>query len=428
MDYFKPCGPGCIEVYKNPENTSCIDLILTHNPKYFQSSCVVETGLSDFHRITVTVIKTIFKKFEPRIIHYRDYKNFQNDQYRDELTPKLSNIVSENNNIRLNEFLSICMDTLDQYAPCKQKYTRGNHLPFMNKTISKEIMKRTRFRNQFLKNRTDENKSRYTKQRNYCVSLLRKTKTQYYSNLDEKNVTDNKAFWKTVKPFLSDKITSKEKITLIEENEIVSNDENTAQVLNTFFSNIVGNLNTPEYATNGSISDNINNPIIKLIVKYRKHPSILTIGEVCKERKKKHAAFSFSKVAKEEIFREILNLDVSKACQDTDIPSKIIKENADIFASFLHSSFNTSVTNSEFPSVLKQANITPVFKKGERYSKDNYRPVSILPNVSKIFERCMFRQINEYMDVFLSKHQCGFRKGYSTHNISLPCLKSGDLL
>ena len=146
-------------------------------------------------------------------MHYRDYKNFQINQYRDKLTPKLSNIVSENNNIRLNEFLSICMDTLDRYAPCKEKYTCGNHLPFMNKTISKEIMKRTRFRNQFLKNRTDENKSRYTKQRNYCVSLLRKTKTQYYSNLDEKNVTDKKAFWKTVKPFLSGKITSKVKIT-----------------------------------------------------------------------------------------------------------------------------------------------------------------------------------------------------------------------
>ena len=125
-----------------------------------------------------------------------------------------------------------------------------------------------------------------------------------------------------------------------------------------------------------------------------------------------------------------MNLDVSKACRDTDISFKIIRENADIFASFLHASFNTCVyvTNSEFPSVLKQANITPVFKKGERYSKDNYNPVSMLPNVSMVFERCMFRQINEYMDVFLSKHQCGFRKGYSAHNISLPCLKSGDLL
>ena len=58
--------PTC---YKNPENPSCIDLILTNNPKYFQSWCVVETGLSDFHRTIVTVTKTTFKKFEPRIIH-----------------------------------------------------------------------------------------------------------------------------------------------------------------------------------------------------------------------------------------------------------------------------------------------------------------------------------------------------------------------
>ena len=83
-------------------------------------------GRPDFHRMTVTVMKATLKKFEPRIIHYRDYKNFQSDQYRDELTSKLLNIVSENNNIKLNEFLSICMDTLDQYALCKQKYTRGN--------------------------------------------------------------------------------------------------------------------------------------------------------------------------------------------------------------------------------------------------------------------------------------------------------------
>ena len=94
-------------------------------------------------------------------------------------------------------------------------------------------MKRTRFRNEFLKIRTDENESRYTKQRNYCVSLLRKTKTQYNGNLDEKNLTDNRASWKAVKPFLSDKIMCKEKT--IEENEIVSNDEDTAQILNTLF-------------------------------------------------------------------------------------------------------------------------------------------------------------------------------------------------
>ena len=107
-------------------------------------------------------------------------------------------------------------------------------------------------------------------------------------------------------------IRSKEKVTLIEENEIVSNDENTAQVLNTIFSNIVGSLNIPEYVNNDPISDNISDPIIKLIAKYRKHPSILTIGEVCKERKKTCCFF------------------ISRSSQDTDIPSKIITENTDI--------------------------------------------------------------------------------------------------
>ena len=118
-----------------------------------------------------------------------------------------------------------------------------------------------------------------------------------------------------------------------------------------------------------------------------------------------------------------MNLDVSEACQDTNIPSTIVKENADIFTSFLHPSFNTSVINSEFPSVLKQANITKIFRNGERYSKDNYRPVSILPNMSKIFERCIFRQIYEYMDVFLSRRQFGFRKGYSTQQCILAMLE-----
>ena len=162
-------------------------------------------------------------------------------------------------------------------------------------------------------------------------------------------------------------------------------------------------------------------PIIKLILKYRDHPNILAIGEVCKE--KYDSLFLFTGIDKEEILKEILNLDASKACQDTDVPTKILKENADIFADFLHASFNEFVKKSEFPSVLKQANITPVFKKGERECKNNYRPVSILSNVSKIFERIIFRQISNYMDSFFSKYQFGFRKRYSTQQCLLPMLR-----
>ena len=116
-------------------------------------------------------------------------------------------------------------------------------------------------------------------------------------------------------------------------------------------------------------------------------------------------------------------MDTSKACQDTDVPTKILKENTDIFADFLHTSFNEFVKKLEFPSALKQANITPVFKKGERECKNNYRPVSILSNVSKIFESIILRQISNYMDSFFSKFQCGFRKGYSTQQCLLSMLE-----
>ena len=227
-------------------------------------------------------------------------------------------------------------------------------------------MHRTRIGNKYLRNKTDENKRKYTKQQNYCVSLLRKSKREYYSNLDVKNITDNKTFWKTIKPFLSDKVTSTQKIN----DKIVKNDNDAARVLNSFFSNIVRDLKIPDYNNCNPMAENIQESVLKAIVKYRNHPGILTTGEVFK----KNSPFSFKCVDKDEILKEILNLDASKACQDSDIPSRNIKENADIFTDILHFSFNNSIYQSEFPSILKLANSAPVFKNGDRNSKENYRP------------------------------------------------------
>ena len=198
-------------------------------------------------------------------------------------------------------------------------------------------------------------------------------------------------------------------------------DCNAAKALNTFFSNILSNLNIQEYSNCESLDNNISDPLLKCVVKYRNHLSILAIGEVC--NKHPRLPFSFSKINREEILGEILKLETSKACQDTDIPTKIIKENADIFADILLASFNDSVEKSNFPSSLKKANITPVSKKGDRNSKDNYRPVSILPNMSKILERCTFCQLYSFMIEFLSKYQCGFHKSYSTQHCLLAMLE-----
>ena len=85
--------------------------------------------------------------------------------------------------------------------------------------------------------------------------------------------------------------------------------------------------------------------------------------------------------------------------------------NAEIFAEVLHNVFNRSLEVGEFPSGMKLANVTPVHKKGSWYHKGNYRPVSILPTLSKVFERYLQKQISDFFDTILSKYQCGFRKG-----------------
>ena len=89
---------------------------------------------------------------------------------------------------------------------------------------------------------SEQNRLSYVKQRNYCVSLLRKTKKDYYANLNVKDIVDNKQFWRTVKPLFSDKTKSNEKITLVEDETVTTHEQN-AELLNLFFKSFFFFLN-----------------------------------------------------------------------------------------------------------------------------------------------------------------------------------------
>ena len=142
--------------FKNPENPKTIDLILTNRPRTFCNSDIPETGLSDFHELTVTVLKMFFKKQSPNVISYRNYKNFSNDSFRTNLINEMSsNGILEGN---LTSFLEACKKSLDYQAPGEKKCTRANQASFLMKEINKEIMTRTRLRNKLLRCRSNENK------------------------------------------------------------------------------------------------------------------------------------------------------------------------------------------------------------------------------------------------------------------------------
>ena len=164
--------------YKIPINLVCIDLFLTNVPHSFQSTCVVDTGLSDFQWKTLTVMMKSFKKYQPKIINYGWYKNFSNEKYRETLIYNFSKENFINNDGCFQRFCHISLDALNKHALRKNKHARGNQMHFVTKELSKAIMTWTKLGNIFLQNRKDEHRIRYTKQRKLYVPLLRKTKKE----------------------------------------------------------------------------------------------------------------------------------------------------------------------------------------------------------------------------------------------------------
>ena len=266
--------------FKNPVRPSCIDLILTNSSRSFQDTCTVETGLLDFHKLVVTVLKLYFPKKNPNIQTFRDYKRFQNDLLRSELDYELSKLYVCN--LQLEHFLNIFIEILNKHAPIEKKYLRANQGEFMSKELNKAIMTRSRLRNKYLKEKSADSKIAYDKQRNYCVNLLRRTKKKYFANINISSITDNKKFWKNVKPLFPDKISHKETINLAVNDKILSDDQVVADTFNNYFNNIVKNLLTvtnknypKEIANNGNL--NLLDPAEAATLKFKNHPSLNAI-------------------------------------------------------------------------------------------------------------------------------------------------------
>ena len=116
-----------------------------------------------------------------------------------------------------------------------------------------------------------------------------------------KNVIDNKKFWKTVKPSLSDKSIYRQKINLIENEKALTSKFKTAESLYNFFSNIVRKLEIPKFDSKNSVTENIKNPVFKATLKCEKHPSILAI-----QKYNKNKIFHFKEVKNGETKKEIL--------------------------------------------------------------------------------------------------------------------------
>ena len=123
-----------------------------------------------------------------------------------------------------------------------------------------------------------------------------------------------------------------------------------------------------------------------------------------------YSILNFSKVTENEVRKEILNLSTKKATKNDDIPAKILKKSVDIYIKEITFIINDCIEKGIFPDDLKLADVSPIFKKEDSFKKENYQPISILPHMSKVLERILYKQIGTFMTTKFSPYLCGFIK------------------
>ena len=213
-------------------------------------SSAYESGLSDFHKLTTTILRKSTTRGNPKNILYRDYKIFDQKKFEEQLCSQLASIMT----VDYSQFHEIFLKTPDALARIKKKILRFNYNP-----------------NKYNENKTGENWDSYKKQRTFCVSLLRKTKKDYFNDLNIKNITYNKTFWKTIKAYFSNKGLNSSSLILSERNKIVTNDQDIGNIMNNYFTGITYHLNLKPDQINHSEN------LINIIEIFKNHESIQRI-------------------------------------------------------------------------------------------------------------------------------------------------------
>ena len=282
-------------------------------------------------------------------------------------------------------------DILDQHAPIKRKWVRGDQLPWITPQIQREIALRNKLFKRHRKDPSPSSWEAYTKQRNKVTSLKRKgVKTFCYdASTAAKHPGD---FWKKMRPLLPNSGANKQSnITLVENGTVITEPSAVADVFNDYFANVV-----PSGDSSEEVDDFADHPSVKLI-----------------EAREVLDSFSFEPVSSSHV-RDILDhLNPRKAVGVDGISPRLLRLSAPVLADEIAKLINYLIASGIWPLEWKCGNLTPVFKKAEDTYKGNYHPVSILTALSKVYEKVMYDQMYAAFYCHLSFNLSGFLKNHS---------------
>lgn len=378
-----------------------IDLILVNNLENISSFGVIEIGISD-HSLIYAVKNLVPLKGQRICREVRNFKNFNVRLFLEDLSRIPWEIVNQfdDPNDSWQVWKSFFTEILDIHAPILRKYIKTKRIPWINASIKLLMRERDFHKMMFKKFNSETHWEKYRSIRNKISAEIKNLKADYFTTkisecLQHRNV---KKSWSLINNLLGKNAKS----TIINEIKTDSNvltDKNLiANKLNDYFVNI--------------------GPSLALEVE-EDHRTFA--GETNVTDSECNTIFRFSDISVDQVLNNLKQLIVSKATGIDKIPAKVLKISADIVAPSLTSIFNQSLRSGIFVSDWKLARVHPIYKSEDRSKCENYRPISILPVVSKIFEKEIFRQLYDYLSVnsLISKFQSGFRPKYSTLTLLL---------
>ena len=260
----------------------------------------------------------------------------------------------------------------------------------MHNEIRKQIRIRRRVHRIAKRVNTAEHWLRYRTQRNKVTSLVRKSKENYYKRLADNINLDtqksSKSWWKLCKYFYTGKANHHTIPPIINNDEILVKDEDKADAFNEYFTSI-SDIDNPF----SELSDNMGECLSTLCHVY---------------------------ISSQDVTDIIKSLKLNKACGFDLITHTLLKESIGVLSLPLSTLFNKSLSVCRFPEKWKMANITPIYKSKDSNILNNYRPISLLSCLGKVFERCVFKHLFNYLrdHKLISIHQSGFTPGDCTTN------------
>ena len=254
--------------------------------------------------------------------------------------------------------------------------------PWMNKCTAEAIDKKRRAWVRYQNCRSEVNHDEYKNCRDSATQTVREAKYSYEKSLADNIKTDNKYFWRYVRS----KTKTKDGISdlIMEDGSLSKSDEEKANVLNQFFASVF-------------TREDLNNV-----------PTL-------EDRLSSDDVLSDIDITEEMVLKILTDLNVTKSPGPDGIHNKVLHELRDILSKPLARFFTMTLQEGKVPSYWKEANVTPLFKKGNKHLAENYRPVSLTSTVCKIMETIVKRKVMDHMETknLFSVHQHGFRSGHS---------------